>query len=180
MKDGRRTADGVFDSVAHVHYAADLLNGVTHFRCPLLQQIGVRREQLDLHGFRRIRQVADHVLQHLDVFDFQAGFLLLNLGAQLRDDFFAAAAALALELYGNVATVGFGDGSEAQLQTGAARCAFDFGDFTQNLLNVADHAVGLLQRSSGGRKIVDDEAAFIHRREAGRCQALCRQGPRWR
>src|SRR5208337_335407 len=138
-KNGGRTADGVFDSVAHVHYPADVVNGIADLRCPLFQQSSVRREQFDLHGFRRVRQIANHVLQHLYVLYFQPRFLLFDLRPNLRNDFVAAAVTLALQLYGNIAAIGFSHGGQTQFQSGATRCALDLRSVPQYLLDVADH-----------------------------------------
>ena len=53
---------------------------------------GVGREQLDLHRLGRVRQIADHVLQHLHELDFDAGLLLRYAGAQFGDDLIDIAA----------------------------------------------------------------------------------------
>ena len=126
------------------------------------QQRGVGGEQLDLDRLGRVRQVADHVLQHLDELHVDARLLLLDLGAQIGDDFVDAAIALALELDRDVAGIGLGHGRQPQLQAGAARVAFHFGKLAHHLLDVADHTVGLLQRGAGRHDVVDHEAAFIH------------------
>ncbi len=172
LEDRRRPADGVLDAVAHIHHALDVVNGVAHFRCPQCQQRRIGRKQFDLHRLRRVGQIANHVLQHLHVFDFQTRLLFFHPGAQFGDDFFAAAVALALQLHRDVAAVRLGHCRQSQLQSSAARCAFDLRDFAQHLLDVADHAIGFLQRTSGGRKIVNDEAAFIHFRQQVGTQQL--------
>ena len=87
------------------------------------KQRGIGREQLDLDRLGRVRQIADHVLQHLDELDVDRGLLLLDLGPQLGDDVVDAAAALAFQLHGDVAGIRFGDRSQAELQTGAPRVA---------------------------------------------------------
>ena len=70
------------------------------------------------------------------------GSAFRTLGAHVGDHLVAAAAALALQLDGNIAGVGFGDRGQAQLQAGAARSAFHFRRGAQDLLHVGDHAIG--------------------------------------
>ena len=71
VEDRGRAADGVLDAVQHVHHAGNLLDGVAHLRRPLLQQLGVLREELDDHRLGRAGEVADHVLQHLRELDVE-------------------------------------------------------------------------------------------------------------
>ena len=61
--------------------------------------------------------------------------------------------------------VGFGYGRQTELQAGAARSAFHFGNLAQHLLDVADHAVGFRQRTARGHEVVEDESAFVHFRQ---------------
>ena len=49
---------------------------VGDLRPPLLQQIGIGREQLDLDRLGRTGQIADHVLQDLNEFDVELRILL--------------------------------------------------------------------------------------------------------
>ncbi len=123
---------------------------------------GIGREQLDLHRLGRVRQIADHVLQNLHELDLDGRLFTRDTFAELRDDFVDVTAALALQLDGNVAAVGLGDGGQAQLQAGAARRAFDFRDFAQHLLDVANNAVGLSQRGTRRHPVIEDEATLVH------------------
>ena len=158
-----RSADGVFDSVEHVHHAGNLLDGAGDLRRPGVQQFRILAEQLDDHGFGRAGEIADHVLQELREFHVEHGFRLFDFGAHGGDDFLAAAFAVALQFDGDIAGVGFGHLGESQLQAGAARGALHFGRLAQNLFHVGDHAIGLFERRAGGHDVVDDEAAFVHR-----------------
>ena len=66
-----------------------------------------------------------------------------DFGAHFGGDLFGAAAALAFELDGDIAAIGFGDGGEAELQAGAAGGAFDFGRLAQDFFDGGDYAVGI-------------------------------------
>ena len=94
-----------------------------------------------------------------------SGSVVLICCAHVFHHFVDAAAALGLELHGEVAGVGFGHGGQAHLQAGAARGAFDFRHRVQDALDVLQHAVGLGQRAAGGHDVVEDEAAFVHLRQ---------------
>ena len=85
----RRAARRVLDAVLDVddrRRAADLhlLERVGHLRRPRRQQFGIRREQLHDHRLRRAGQIADHVLQHLDELDVEAGLDARDLRARRR------------------------------------------------------------------------------------------------
>ena len=103
-------------------------------RRPLAKECGVGREQLDLYRLRRVRQIADHVLQHLHELDLDARLLPRDAGAKFRHDLLDVTVALTLELDGNVPAVGLGDCGQAKFQAGTARCTFDFGDFAISAL----------------------------------------------
>ncbi len=93
---------------------------------------------------------------------------LAHVGNHLVD----AAAALLLELDRNIAGIGFGNGGKAQLQAGAAACAFDFGCRVQNLLDMIENLAGGLERAAGWHHVVEDEAALVHLRQKIGAQIL--------
>ena len=126
------------------------------------QHVGILAEQLDDDRLGRAGEIADHVLQELRELDVQHRLRLRDFGAHVGDHFFAAALAVALQLDGDVAGVGFGHRRQAQLQAGAARGAFHFRRRAQDLLHVGDHAVGFFERGAGRHDVVEDEAAFVH------------------
>ena len=66
--------------------------------------------------------------------------------------------ALGFQLHGEVAGVRLGDAGEAELQPGAAREALDVRRLLQQPLDVAQHAVGLVERRARRRGVVEDEA----------------------
>ena len=105
--------------------------------------VGIGRKELDLDRLGCVREVADHVLQHLRELDIELRLGLLDLLANIGHDLVDAAASIALELDGDVAVVRLGYGGEAHLQAGAAAGALDFRGVVQNLLDVVEHAVGL-------------------------------------
>ena len=127
--------------------------------------VGIGGEQLDLDRLGRTGQVADHVLQHLDEFDVELRILLVDLRAHFGNDLVDAAVAIALQPHGEVAGVRFGDGREAELQSGAARSALHFRRRCQNLLDAQQHLVGVGQRRSGGHQVIENESAFVHLRK---------------
>src|SRR6202040_1919957 len=59
----------------------------------------------------------------------------------------------------------FGDGGEAELQTGAPRGVFDFRLRADDFLDVLKDAFRLSERASGRSVVIQDEAAFVHFRE---------------
>ena len=81
----------------------------------------------------------------------------------------------------NVAGIGLGHCGEAHLQSGAARCAFDFGSVVQNPLDVLKYTIGFCQRAARGHDVVEHETAFVHLRQQIGAQALvgepCPQRP---
>ena len=90
----RGPADSVIDTVQNIDDPVDFVYLVRNFRRPITEQCLIRGEQLDLNIFRRASQVTDHVLQGLYEFDIQRRLLVRDLVAQVRHDFFDAAAAL--------------------------------------------------------------------------------------
>ena len=76
-----RPADGVIDSVLHVHDAVDLRDCVGHVWRRLTQQGLVRGKQLDLDRLGRIGEIVDVVLQLLDQLDVKFRLRRLDLVA---------------------------------------------------------------------------------------------------
>ena len=101
-----------------------------------------------------------------------SGSVRLDLSAHVGHDVVDCAAALGLELYGEVAGVGLSDGGKAHLQAGAARGAFDFGLIAKDALDMVENAVGLSERTAGGHDVVEDESAFVHLRQQIGAQRL--------
>ena len=88
-----------------------------------------------------------------------------TFAAHVGNDFVDVALAIVLQLHGEVAAIGFGDGGQSQLQSGAPRSVFDFRHGAQNLLDVQQDAIGFGERASRRSEVVQNEAAFIHFRE---------------
>ena len=147
LEVGGRAADGVVDAVLDVDDAGNLADGVAHARAQAVRADRHRREELDLDRFGRIRQIADHVLQNLGELDVELRLGGLDLLAHVLHHVVNGAAALGLQLHGEVAGVGFGHGGQAHLQAGAARSDFHFGSGVQDPLHVLENAVGLAQAS---------------------------------
>ena len=140
-----RTADGVVDPVLHADYAGNLFDGCGDAWGKLVKQLWVRGEELDLDGLRRVRKVADHVLQHLRELHVELRHRSSDLGMDVGDDLVDTATAFAFELHAHVAGVGFCDGSETELQTCAAARALDLRGVAQNLFDAVEHGTGRLQ-----------------------------------
>ena len=140
----------------------DFADSIGDLRSRISEKLGILRKKFYDDGLGGAGEVADHVLQHLDEFYFCCGFRLFDLGPDVGDDFIDSAAAVAFQPDGKVAPVGFGDGSEAKLQTGAARSVFDFRYGMQNFFDVLKDAVGFRQRASRRSVIIQDESSFIH------------------
>ena len=68
-----------------------------------------------------------------------------------------------LEPHRDVTRIRFGDSGQSELQARASRGALHVGFRTDDLLYVADHAVGFSQRAARRHDVVDDEATFVHR-----------------
>ncbi len=77
-------------------------------------------EEFDVDRLRCVRQVADHVLQHLGELDIQLRLGLLDLRMDIRHHLVDAAVALVLQLHGDVAGICFGHGG---VGPSAVRCA---------------------------------------------------------
>ena len=127
LEVGGRAADGVVDAVLDIDHAGNLADGVADAGPELRQQCRIVGKDLDLDRLGRIGEVADHVLQHLRELDVQLRLGGLDLLAHVGHHFVDAAAAFGLQLHGEVAGVGLGDGGQAHLQAGAARGDLHFG-----------------------------------------------------
>src|SRR5256885_5914788 len=67
-----------------------------------------------------------------------------------------------LQLYQNIAAIGFGYSCKPELQAGSPRRALDFGNRLYDLLDAEHHTVGFRERGSSRRPIVEREPAFVH------------------
>src|SRR5579859_2491517 len=157
-----RAADGVVDAVENVHDAVYFADGFGDARRGFVQKLSVFGEKFDDDGFGLACKIADHVGKQLDEFDLGCGFFGCDLFAEIGDDVVNGAAALGLELDGEVATIRFGDGGEAELEPRAAGSCFDFGSGAQNFFDVLENAVGFGERTAWRSEVVEDEAAFVH------------------
>ncbi len=128
---GCRAADGVVDSVFDVDHAGNLANGVADTRAKLRKQIRVVRENLDLDGLRRIRQVVDVVLQYLRQLDVEFWLRGLHFLAHVFHHLVHRSAAFCLQLHREVAGVGLGHRGQAHLQAGATGGGLHFRDGLQ-------------------------------------------------
>jgi len=125
---------------------------------------GIAGEDFKLDRFGCVRQVADHVLQHLGKLHVELGLGLPDFGADVGDDLVDRAIAVDFKTDGEVAAVSFSDGGEAELEAGAAGGDLDLGCVMEDLLDVGEDAVGLGERGAGGVRLVEDEGALVHLR----------------
>ena len=88
-----------FQNSLVVHDPWDLLDFGANLLGRLSQHGHAVAEQLNLHRFGRAFQVADHILQNLDELDLNPGDVLLDLTAQVGDDFIRGALALGTRLH---------------------------------------------------------------------------------
>ena len=172
---GGGTADGVLDAVEDIDDSGLFFDGGCDFVADLGEQGGIVVEEFDLNRLRRVGEIVDHVLEDLDELHVELGLLGFNLGAHIGHDVVDRLTALCLQLYGDVAGVCFGDCGETHLQAGAAGGGFDVGVIFEDCFDVLEDAVCLGKRTSGGHDVVDDEAALVHLREAGRSPAIYRR-----
>ncbi len=142
-----------------------LADGVADSWAEVSKQRGIIREDLDLDGFGSVRQIADHVLEHLRKFDIQRGLRLFDLCPGIGDHLVDTTITLALQLDGDVACVGLRHGGEAHLQASTSRCAFDFRHVVKDAVYMLEYAVRLGERATSGHDVVEDEAAFVHLRQ---------------
>ena len=108
---------GVFDAVENVHDRMrfaylNFLDSLGNAWSIGGKYGGILRKQFDDDGLRLAGEVANHVLEDLHEFDLGGGLSLLNFLADIVHDFFDAALASALELDGEVAAIGFGNGGK--------------------------------------------------------------------
>ena len=94
LEVGRRSADGVIDTILYIDHAGNLADGIADSWAELGQQGLIVGEDLDLDRLWCVGQIADHVLQHLDEFDVEFGLGRLDLRTNVFHDFVDAAAAL--------------------------------------------------------------------------------------
>ena len=127
LKSGCGSADGVLDAVENVDDAVNIPNGVGYARRGIRKEFWILRKEFDHDGLRLAREVTDHVLQDLDELHFGGRFGLFDLRTDVGNDLIDVPLAVALELDGEIAAIGFRDRSEAKLQTGATRSIFDLG-----------------------------------------------------
>ena len=121
---------------------------IGHARRPLPQQRRILGEELDLDRFRRAGQVADHVLQQLHELHLEHRLLFGDFLAHFGDHFLELRVAVAFQLDGDIAGVGFGHGGQPQLQPRAARRAFDFRRRRAESFDRGDDAIGLRRARS--------------------------------
>src|SRR5712692_10669846 len=162
-----RTAGGVFDAVQHVHdrvsfpnlYLADRIGNL---RSRVSEKLGILRKEFYDNGLGGAGEIANHVPQNLDELHFGGGFRLFDLRADIGHDLFDVALAVAFQFDSEVTFVGFGDGSQAQSQTGAARCVLNFWHRAHDLFDVQKDAIGFNQRAPWRSVVIENEAAFVH------------------
>ena len=87
-----------------------------------------------------------------------------DLVPQLRRDVIERALANPLEPDEEVARVRLRDG-QGEPGAGAARVALDLGRLAEDLLDVPEHAIGLLERRSRRHDVVEHERPFVHLRK---------------
>ena len=150
----------------------DLFESVANARAPLPEQVRVFGEHFDDNRFGRAGQIADHILQELCELDIQRRHLLVDLLTNVGDDLVYASLPFGLQLDGEIAAIGFRDGGESKLEPGPARGGLHFGRIPQDAFHLIDQTIGIGQRRAGGRKIVQNEAAFVHLRQQVRAECV--------
>ena len=91
----------------------NLFDRVSNLRRPLPQHIGILREHLDHDRLRRVRKIADHILQQLREFHIQRGHALGSPLPHIGDYLIDAAVALTLQLHREISAIRFGYRREA-------------------------------------------------------------------
>ena len=87
LEDRCGSADCVFNAVLQIDHAIDLFNCGSDTRRPILKCGCIGREKFDLHWFRRVREVANHVLQNLRELDVDTRLFPGDPCAQIGDNF---------------------------------------------------------------------------------------------
>ena len=131
----------------------------------MIQHGRIVGEDLDLDRLWRIREVADHVLQHLGQLDVQFRLSRPDPRPHIFHHVIDAAAALGFELYREVAGIGLSHRGQPHLQSGSARRALHFRRGVENTIHMLQNAVCLIERTARGHDVVKDEAAFVHLRQ---------------
>src|SRR5580704_6553417 len=148
LKAGGWTADCVLESIEHIDDTLLLLDCVSDSRSNIVENLGTGIKELDLDRLGSVGEVTDHVLQDLREFNVQLWLAGFDLRAEVRDDLIDAAVALAFELHSDIAGIGFGNCSQAHLQSCAARGALDLGGLLKHLLYMPQNAICLWKRTA--------------------------------
>ena len=180
VEDHSRSARRIFDAVFDIDdrfLTADihLHEGVPHLRRPILEEIPVVGKQLHNDRLWRSSQISNHVLEQLNELDVEHRLRFSDPLANLADDIVNAALPLILQLDGEVNRVGFGHREDSQLQTCAARSAFDFGGLVNDLLDVIQNTIGFLKRTTRRHDVIENKSALIECGKESRSKLAIRQ-----
>ena len=136
------------------------------FGAPLLQQIRVLRKQLDLDRLRRIwsdrrscpAAPATNSTSSCGYFSFT-----LSRTSEMTSSMPRSRSRFSFtEKSPRLASV---TAASPSCKPGAPRRAFHFRRRLQNLLDAQQHVVGIGQRRSRGHQVIENESAFVHRRQ---------------
>ena len=166
--DRRASVD---QSIFGIHDAFNLLQLLLDFRRFLFQEFHVSRKQLHFDWLGRPGQVADKVAEDTGELPLNARQSGIKLGAQFAGDSVGVAFAIRLEFHEKITGVRLGD-SQSEPRAGAAGEAFHVGGGGKDLFGEQELAVSFCEAGARRRDVVDDECAFVHRREEFAFQAL--------
>ena len=158
---------GQHDPVVDIHHTGHLFDAGGHLRRQAPQQLLIVREYLDLNRLGNGSQIADQVFHQLGHFDLDSGHVVLDPAADVVHHGFDARAGKRLQPHEEVALIGLRNHA-AELKAGSPRISLNRRGVAEDGLDLAQQAVGLGQRHAGGRVIVEDESAFVHRRHEAR------------
>ena len=129
--------------------------------------LGVVAEDLHLDRRRAALEVAEHVLQQLDELDLGQRRRLLQLRPHVGDDLLRRSRSRSPRGFSRtrMSPVFCAVANSPSSDPVRREYAATSGVVGDHLLHRADLAVGLAQRAAGRRQVVDDEAAFVGRRQ---------------
>ena len=123
----------------------------------------------------RALQVADQIAEDPDELYAQPRLGRFDFLPQLAGHFIAWTPALIAQLDGEVAGIWLRYAGEPELQPGAARETLDVGRLLQEAFDMTEHAIGLEERGTRRRDVVENECAFVERRQKFTAEKLVEQ-----
>ena len=123
------------------------------------QRRGVFAENTDLDRLRRADQIADQIGEDAGKFDAQRGSVDSILWRSWLRHVIGRRRIFQLDR--EVAGVRFRHAGEAELRSRPPRISIHLGHLFQHLLDVMQHPVGLVERRTGRRDVIENEAVLL-------------------